>query len=166
MPVDIVDLGELEDWTLEEYVARLKAHWHYSGDENETEAAEALERFVHVGLTGRAPGGKTTRISLTDAYVTPEQASRFTIRRDYDSLIGWSTDLPLQCPVDIYLIPRFRDTLKKDIHIQYPMRGMSNGSEMVSGRIFLLCQLRMIVNDYPPRRPNWCPSTRLAILAS
>jgi hypothetical protein len=135
MPIDVADLGEFEDTTLKEYVAKLQAFWDESGDENTANGASALEQFVRLGITGRMRRtNKVARIIMTDCYVTPEQVSEFTIRRDYDSLIGWSHDLPLQCPVDIYMIPRFRDTLKKDIHIKYPLRVRTNGVDAVSGR--------------------------------
>ncbi|KAI6115495.1 hypothetical protein EDD16DRAFT_1708646 [Pisolithus croceorrhizus] len=41
----------------------------------------------------------------------------FTFIHDYDSIIGFSDNLPFRVPLGIFLVPPFNETLKKESHI-------------------------------------------------
>ncbi|TFY53993.1 hypothetical protein EVJ58_g9127 [Rhodofomes roseus] len=52
----------------------------------------------------------------------PPDATHYGVTRDIDSMFGMTRDLPYTCAIHVYPVCDFRQTLKKDIHITWPVR--------------------------------------------
>lgn len=106
-----------DDWSLEQFVDHAKSLLEQ----------EDVERFLQFTLAGKFhdPLGNPRRVRVNPLLDSPSISTLQTIAtRDYDSLIGITNDLPFLCPLAIYPIPTFRDTLTqsnrltKRIHYQ------------------------------------------------
>ena len=62
-----------------------------------------------------------------------------TITLDFDSLQAVSPDLPLKCPLSIFPVPDFKYTLRKPVHITFPIRIQQVKSVLI---IFIVMLLR------------------------
>ena len=82
-----------------------------------------VEDFMAFVLAGRidTPEG-TARVELDPFSDANDDGHNWSFTRDFDSLLGTSTDLPFRVPISIYPIPSFRDTLSKGVHFRGPIR--------------------------------------------
>ena len=80
--------------------------------------------YMKYVITGQDEVNDTTaRIQvLRDALPGSWIDDNVEITRDFDSLIGFSTTLPLRCPLSIYPVVPFKDTLTKAVHVEYNLR--------------------------------------------
>ena len=76
-------------------------------------------RSTDFALTGRHPDRKTQAVINPLTNRMPNRASP-TVRRDYDSLIGFTDDIPIISPLNVYPVSRVEDTLTSNIHIKVP----------------------------------------------
>jgi hypothetical protein len=76
-------------------------------------------RSTDFALTGRHPDRRTQAVINPLINRMPIHASP-TIRRDYDSLIGFTDDIPIVSPLNVYPVARIEDTLTSNIHIKVP----------------------------------------------
>ena len=84
---------------------------------------DAVKAFVQFTLAGRHTNdeGVVERITLAPERGLPDPRDHQDIaihRRDFDSLIGITTDWPFTVPVSIYPVPPFEFTFKKDNHLK------------------------------------------------
>ena len=79
--------------------------------------------YMKYVITGQDEVNDTTaRIQvLRDALPGSWIDDNVEITRDFDSLIGWSEDLPYEIPLDVFPVPNFRNTLTKSIHLKHPV---------------------------------------------
>jgi hypothetical protein len=105
-----------KDINFGELVARL-AQLNKAPDET------AHNDFLRVALTGqeRGPGAPEDstqwNVVFDDHFPTDEQAQRIAQVRDYDSLIGFSSDLPYNISLELYLTPQPQLQLKSSLHV-------------------------------------------------
>ena len=86
--------------------------------------AEGVEKFINLVMSGRLQQSDDIYRVLLNARqgaVIP-QIEDCTITLDFDSLQAVTPDLPLTCPLSIYPVPDFKYTLKKPVHITFPIR--------------------------------------------
>lgn len=80
---------------------------------------EAFSRFV---LAGRLHSGegRQARIFLNATQgASPPETGKSKVKRDLDSIVGVSRDLPYNVPMAIFPFPSFRDTLTENNHLKY-----------------------------------------------
>lgn len=106
-------------------------------DEPSFTIAEFIGRFSHIraaepqhnspnpdflaarfGLTGQLPNGPTTHIDALRGRLN-EQTPSPLIRRDFDSVIGLTDDIPITNDLQYYPSPAPSRSLNKSIHIQF-----------------------------------------------
>ena len=83
-------------------------------------SVESVDKFIELMLSGRLTiNGEERRVLLN-----PRRSAVFpgsddvTLRGDFDSGAGFSaTTIPIRCPLAIYPVPVFKETLTKSIHI-------------------------------------------------
>jgi hypothetical protein len=82
---------------------------------------ESIIRHMHYTISGRdEERGQTVQIAtLGPNALTPGMAGLMRVRRDWDSVLGTSTDLPYDCSLHVYPIPAFDLELNKPIHIPH-----------------------------------------------
>jgi hypothetical protein len=85
--------------------------------------SDAFVRFV---LAGRWKGHRIFINSRQDAAAPPK--GQYIFRRDFDSAIGVTRDLPFIVPLAVFPVASFRDTLTTDNHIKYNPRSLSNSN--------------------------------------
>jgi len=79
--------------------------------------------FIRVALTGQERGSGALEDStqwhvlFEDHYPTDEEAMRIAQVRDYDSLIGFSSNLPYCIALDLHLNPQPALQLKSTLHV-------------------------------------------------
>ena len=121
-------LPDFDDVNLDEFTDKAYQAWVSSLDEDEdlteAERAEKLVQFVHYTTTGRDIKNNTTaRISLASHYIHPDQVEEeFIIKRDYDSALGYSNDLPFLTNIEVQAFTNDKDVLRSSVHVCYPMR--------------------------------------------
>jgi hypothetical protein len=104
----------------------------------------AVEEFVSAVLAGRwrnavvAHNGEESEEQEYRATIDPflhcyqgnDLGDNITVTRDFDSLIGITRNLPLTCPLAMYPVPNFRDSLTRTNHltrmIRYQVRTPQN----------------------------------------
>ena len=99
-----------DDWSLEQFVDHAKSLLEQENVES------AVEHFLQFALAGKFhdPLGNPRLVKLNPLLDSPSISTlQTTATRDFDSLIGITNDLPFLCPLAIYPIPTFRDTLTK-----------------------------------------------------
>ena len=88
-----------------------------SGDARRPRGAGALRGVPRVGF--HLHGGASVAGINTARDKIGAQGTRPYIRRDFDSLIGFSPDLAVQTDITFFPNPPRNRTLKKDLHIRY-----------------------------------------------
>ncbi|KAH8114057.1 hypothetical protein DFH11DRAFT_1595497 [Phellopilus nigrolimitatus] len=116
MPHEVVDfILPAVHTTLAQFVETAMHLGDGKGYEKHDDLA-AAQRFVHYAMTGQHPDlGNQAYISLNN-YV-PNAGQYFTVRRDYDSIIGLSRTLPFNVSVGMWVFPNFDDCLRKNNHV-------------------------------------------------
>lgn len=81
---------------------------------------ESIDNFIKLMLAGRFNvDGEEHRVIVNPrqgaVYPTPQMIS---MRGDFDSLVGFSSRLPIKRPLSVYPVPSFADTLTKPLHIE------------------------------------------------
>ena len=106
------DLEEIQ-MSLQQFVAASQGLF------NEQDA----NRFVRFVLAGRLVHNKQqNRIFINPQQGTSAPPSQeYEMRRDIDSVVGVTRSLPFSHCMAIFPVAPFRDTLKKDNHITYPI---------------------------------------------
>jgi hypothetical protein len=83
---------------------------------SEGDDSDAFARFVLAGRLATDQGLHRVFINARqNAHAPPE--GTFDVRRDFDSAIGITQDLPFTAALSVYPMPSFEDTLKKDNHL-------------------------------------------------
>lgn len=104
--------------TLEDFVSR--AQNALSDPETYVE-----QDFVRLLLSGRVTDEITSkRISVNPRHSGAEVGG-YEVRRDFDSIIGVSKDLPFAVPMAVFPLHSHRDTLVEDIHLCGPQGSVS-----------------------------------------
>lgn len=80
--------------------------------------------FVQFVLAGRYEHHQESRRAILDPELdaVPLVQEELTLTRDFDSLIGISTNLPFTTSFNIFPVPPFRDTMIADNHLLYSFR--------------------------------------------
>ena len=80
---------------------------------------DSIDDFIRLMVAGRVPvEGITHRVLVNPFQDIPDHLPRdITITGDYDSLIGFTPNLPFKFPLAVYPVPPFNFTLKKNIHL-------------------------------------------------
>ena len=83
-------------------------------------SVESVDKFIELMLSGRLTvNGEERRVLLNPrrSAVFPS-SNEVSLRGDFDSGGGFSsTTIPIQCPLAVYPVPIFKETLTKSIHI-------------------------------------------------
>ncbi|KAF8889789.1 hypothetical protein BD779DRAFT_1438914 [Infundibulicybe gibba] len=75
--------------------------------------------FIRFALTGEVDGHQ----AVIDPYVNRiSNRHSINLRRDYDSLIGVSSEIEIKSELYIFPLSRHEDTLKTNIHLTWPIR--------------------------------------------
>lgn len=90
----------------------------------ETEIKEEIAS-VRYALAGRfAEEAGEIRVFLNSTLgVEAPPLGQYTLRRDIDSMIGITRDLPFRVAFALFPLASFRDTLTKDNHLKFPRSG-------------------------------------------
>jgi hypothetical protein len=97
-----------ESYSLNDYIRLAKSL--------EREDNSAFLRFV---LTGESPEGHQVVVDPIRNLLDERHPVRTT--RDYDSVIGLTTDIVVDCMISVYPIPNPAQVLTTSIHIKYPI---------------------------------------------
>lgn len=99
-----------------------------------TESNESRDSFIRFVLAGRLGHSDTASRVFMNARqgVGPPPKNEYSLRRDFDSLIGITRDLPFACAMAVFPLPSFRDTLKKDNHLTANAASTDVGVSVVS----------------------------------
>lgn len=93
---------------------------------NDAHHVDPVDAFVRFVLAGRDfIQNEEYRVFLNPREeVAPLQRDQYSIRRDYDSLIGITRTLPFRRPIAIYPFPPFKEALQASdhTHITYPIQ--------------------------------------------
>jgi hypothetical protein len=91
--------------------------------EPEPQAGPELDRFIRLALAGRiqgVDGNSLSRVLLNvQQGASAPPIGKYQVKRDIDSVIGITCDLPFRRTLAIYPLACFRDTLTKDNHMKY-----------------------------------------------
>jgi hypothetical protein len=107
-----------EDMQFSEFVNQMHNLYGFWADDEDADLL--LNKFIHFALTGQ----------LMSVNNHPEDSTQYTILfdhnehldpgiesvRDYDSLIGFSNNLPYWVPLSLHLIPQAIHQLKRTLH--------------------------------------------------
>lgn len=85
--------------------------------------------FVNATLAGRYFSGREERRIYVDAmrglqdghlvdFNDEPGEGDYQMTRDYDSIIGYTDGLPYNVPLAVYVVPPFKQGLRKDLHIK------------------------------------------------
>ena len=99
------------EWSLEQFVEHAKTVLLTNED---------IHRFVQFTLAGKSydPAARPSRVRLVPSLQTPAvDTLPLRATRDFDSLIGITTDLPFSQSIAVYPIPNFKDSLSKSNHL-------------------------------------------------
>ena len=101
-----------EQWSLQEISA-------LAGDFLDPDDS-LVEGFVELMLAGRRltlNGPRRINIDVHKDCIDPATLDDITITRDFDSIIGVTTNLPFSNAISVYPVPNFRDCVNKPVHI-------------------------------------------------
>jgi hypothetical protein len=106
--------------TFEEFVTTARHLYVEMQDENLTEEQEdrASKKFFRFVLAGRTQVDDITRHITLNACQGLQEPEAYEVTRDYDSLIGVSTDLPYRSHLALNPVPPFKETLFKPNHMK------------------------------------------------
>ena len=76
-----------------------------------------ISDFVRFVLTGRDADDSQARIDPVFNRVTDEDPLKIT--RDYDSLLGVSSEIRIENSITVYPVAKSEDTLSRNVHIRY-----------------------------------------------
>ncbi|RPD52010.1 hypothetical protein L227DRAFT_568886, partial [Lentinus tigrinus ALCF2SS1-6] len=81
------------------------------------------EDLALLHLAGRYSDGNNIQRVFVNPSQGMDRASRAncTLTGDFDSLIGFTRDLPLKMPLSIYPVPLFSETLTRPVHVPAPL---------------------------------------------
>lgn len=82
------------------------------------------------GVTGMGSTTRVTTISTAGDTLTASQADPF-IRRDIDSVMGFSDDIPITDAIHYFPYPDLNRTLEKRLHVKYGARSTSSVRRML-----------------------------------
>ena len=79
-----------------------------------------VDSFMELMLAGRLEVEDEPRRVMVNARqgVAHPRLPEATVTGDFDSLIGFSKNLPLRCALSVFPVPDFKLTLKKSIHLE------------------------------------------------
>ncbi|EKM49390.1 uncharacterized protein PHACADRAFT_33457 [Phanerochaete carnosa HHB-10118-sp] len=81
--------------------------------------------FVRLVLAGRkktAAGERRLNINVFKDCVSPADIDNIAVTRDFDSIIGITTNIPLRTSLAVYPAANFRDSLLKSNHLKKTIR--------------------------------------------
>lgn len=96
----------------------------------EDERDGTQHRIIVRGLLGLTPPAECD-------YNDIPTSDEYSIARDYDSILGFSDNLPYSQPIGIYPIPQLAETLDKKVHVTYLCRTRSVSSPRAIVRSWL-----------------------------
>ena len=85
------------------------------------------EEFIRFTLTGEVPGDHQAVVDPLRNFLNP--AHQIFASRDYDSVIGITDDIAVDCPLTIYPVNNPADALRTSIHIK---RSIEDGEVGIS----------------------------------
>jgi hypothetical protein len=110
----------LQHWVKNVIQAQLTIEEMEPGPDH-AEFVQNLAKYIVTGIEDSDPEDcKQVNLTVMD-YVLNNPALP-TLRRDYDSLLGFMMDIPVDAPLFIYSIARKRDTLSEPLHVTIKMR--------------------------------------------
>ncbi|OJT03953.1 hypothetical protein TRAPUB_5363 [Trametes pubescens] len=97
--------------------------------------------FVELMLAGRLPvNGQEHRVFVNAAQgMEPASLPDCRLVGDFDSLIGFTTRLPITVPLSIYPVPSFKHTLKKSLHIDMEVTVNGEKRSVAAHKIANVC---------------------------
>lgn len=117
MAHDINHVFPLQEFTLSQF---LQEYQGLSSREDEDPDKVKLESLDFV-LTGRHPINNTQALINPLVNIIPRHINP-TFRRDYDSLIGFTEQIPILLPIFVFPVPLFYLMIRKSIHIKIPFQ--------------------------------------------
>lgn len=83
---------------------------------------DSVDRFIKLMLAGRVNHEFSDRRVILSAWegIPVHTAADITSTGDFDSLIGFTNNLPFTIPIGMIPIPQFDRILKKDVHVLAP----------------------------------------------
>lgn len=106
------------------FVQHMHDLYDYEDDPSDEDQTLLLSKFMHYALTGQLRSThnhpeQTVQYSvlLDRNNITEELAEQVESVRDYDSLIGFSNNLPYTVALSLHLIPQSIYQLKNSLHV-------------------------------------------------
>lgn len=110
----IPNMADEPTYTLPEFIGKFSQIRAADPQHNSPHPDFLAARF---GLTGQAPNGPTCHIDALRGRLIPETPSPM-IRRDFDSVIGFTDIIPVSSDLQYYPNPAPARSLNKSIHIE------------------------------------------------
>jgi hypothetical protein len=115
--IDVSDLPPLMPTTLSDFNRKCQA---MDPDDmlEEEKTTELNRRLIHYTISGQdIEAAETLQLTPLANALTQEQATDMRMHYDFDSLIGFSEDLPFKESMYIYVVPSFHQTLTTNVHV-------------------------------------------------
>lgn len=86
---------------------------------HELYTSERTDEFVDFVLSG-IHENRQASIDVVLNRIPDEEIPQLQLQRDYDSVLGIDKHIRIQdLPITVWLVPRFEDTLKTNVHLKY-----------------------------------------------
>lgn len=103
------DILPTESYSIKEFVDTAAA-LHEAGD---------ISQFLQFAITGRLDGHQAVLDPLHDRLGPGRQLK---VKRDYDSLLGVSSEISITAPLFVFAVGKNEDVLKTNIYIEMPIQ--------------------------------------------
>lgn len=110
-----------DDISFADFVAHMRDLDNF--DEDDDDAQLLMNKFLHLALAGQlkpsTPGNETTQYNLLfdDLRLDEDEVEDIESIRDYDSLLGFTNNLPYSIPISLHLSCQPIHQLKHSIHV-------------------------------------------------
>lgn len=127
-PMQLSKLPKIHTFSLTEFVDRgtylaNRFERDVDGQPDPLSKDKAQTELVHFMLTGQdRRRNRTARISALADAVTEEQAQRFRVRYDFDSMLGVTDDLPYTTAISVYPVADPRKRINSSLHVKYTIQ--------------------------------------------
>lgn len=107
----------VEDLTLTTFLNKFRNYRAMDPVENQPEPDMIAARYALTGLSQN--GRRVAGINTVRDKLGPQATTLPFIRRDFDSLIGFSADIPVSKDITYFPNPTLTRTLNKSVHVKY-----------------------------------------------
>ncbi len=118
-----------DEYNLSEFIQR--AYNILQVGDEDYESKMAFSRFTLTGKRSFHDGRQTQASILMMSYRYPMQELDPVVRRDIDSIIGFTRNIPIRCSLYVFPIPPHQYTLRSSLKILVPF--------LINGRVRAFC---------------------------